>query len=254
MGGGAIARRAWHAPSAPRRGRASMTAASVELRLGGERVQLLGARAAYLPAHAALLLADLHLGKGQAFRRLGVPVPRGSSRETLARVDALLAVTGATRLVVLGDLLHAARGRSAALDGEATQAIERWQAQRPGLQLELVRGNHDRHAGDPPPAWGVRVADGVLRLGGVALRHEPEPLDGAYVLAGHLHPVLRLAGPARDRMRLPCFCIGERVGVLPAFGAFTGGHPVRPAAGQRLFVAAAESVHELPTGRGARRA
>ncbi|HMR69752.1 MAG TPA: DEAD/DEAH box helicase, partial [Rubrivivax sp.] len=121
-----------------------MTAASVDLGLGGERVRLLGARAAYLPAHAVLLLADLHLGKGQAFRHLGVPVPRGSSGETLARVDALLAATGATRLVVLGDLLHAARGRGAALDDEVTRAIDRWRARRPGLQLELVRGNHDR--------------------------------------------------------------------------------------------------------------
>ncbi|MCB1981426.1 MAG: ligase-associated DNA damage response endonuclease PdeM [Rhodoferax sp.] len=231
-----------------------MTAASVDLGLGGERVRLLGARAAYLPAHAVLLLADLHLGKGQAFRHLGVPVPRGSSGETLARVDALLAATGATRLVVLGDLLHAARGRGAALDDEVTRAIDRWRARRPGLQLELVRGNHDRHAGDPPPAWGVRVAEDLLRLGGIALRHEPAALEGAYVLAGHLHPVLRLAGPAHDRLRLPCFRIGARVGVLPAFGAFTGGHPVRPAAGERLFVADGESVHELPPVRDALRA
>lgn len=227
---------------------------AIELELGGERVQLLGARAAYLPRHGALLAADLHLGKGQAFRRLGVPVPRGSSDETLARIDALLASTDATRIVFLGDLMHAAQGRSAALDASVAGAVRRWRALRPALQITLVRGNHDHHAGELPQAWEVEGVDGALRLGGIALRHEPEPLEGAYVLAGHLHPVVRLAGRAHDRLRLPCFHVGARVGVLPAFGAFTGGHPVRAAAGERIFVADGNSVAELPGARAALRA
>lgn len=227
---------------------------AIEIELGGECVRLLGARAALLPRHGALLAADLHLGKGQAFRRLGVPVPRGSSGDTLARVDALLAATDATQIVFLGDLMHAAQGRGPALDAMVADAVRRWRARRPGLRLTLVRGNHDRHAGALPTAWGLQVVDEVLRIGGIALRHEPEPLEGAYVLAGHLHPVVRLAGRAHDRLRLPCFHVGARVGVLPAFGAFTGGHPVRAAAGERIFVADGSSVAELPGPRAALRA
>ncbi|RBD77516.1 phosphoesterase, partial [Xanthomonas oryzae pv. oryzae] len=44
---------------------------SVQLQLAGETVELLGERALYRPAHRALLIADLHLGKADVFRRAG---------------------------------------------------------------------------------------------------------------------------------------------------------------------------------------
>jgi hypothetical protein len=47
-------------------------------------------------------------------------------------------------------------------------------------------------------------------------------------------------------LRLPCFHFGERVGVLPAFGEFTGMHAVRRAAGERIFVVAGDAVRQLP--------
>ena len=50
---------------------------SIELALAGERLQLRSERAVHLPAHGALLVADVHVGKAQSFRRLGVPVPGG---------------------------------------------------------------------------------------------------------------------------------------------------------------------------------
>ena len=59
--------------------------------LGGESVLLLGARALYRPASQALLIADLHLGKGDAFRRAGIGLPRGGTLHDLERLDALLA-------------------------------------------------------------------------------------------------------------------------------------------------------------------
>ena len=43
--------------------------AALRVSLGGEDVVLLGGRALYWPARARLLLADLHLGKADAFRR-----------------------------------------------------------------------------------------------------------------------------------------------------------------------------------------
>jgi uncharacterized protein len=220
--------------------------AALEIELGGERVQLLPGRAAHLPAHEALLVADVHLGKAHSFRRLGVPVPSGSTDDTLARLDTLLAATGARQLVFLGDLLHAARGRSAALDAAVGRAIDGWRARQPGLELWLVRGNHDRHAGDPPADWGVRSVAEPLRRGGLALSHHPDPQPGTYVVAGHLHPAVTLGGRAHERLRLPCFHVGPAVAVLPAFGAFTGNHVVRPAVGDRVFVVDGQAVRALP--------
>ena len=210
---------------------------------GGERLALLPQRAVYLPAHRSLLVADAHLGKAVSFRRLGVPVPEATTGGTLARLDAALTATGAERVIFLGDLLHSARAQASA----TLAAVQRWRDQHALLDLVLVRGNHDRHAGDPPADWGVRAVDEPLRLGSLALMHHPRPVSGAYVLAGHLHPCAVLGGRAHDRLRLPCFHFGPAVGVLPAFGEFTGMHALPRAPGDRVFVVQGDAVLPLPT-------
>jgi len=214
----------------------------VEIALAGARLRLLAGRAVHWPDEGLLLIADAHLGKAASFRRLGVPVPEATTDDTLARLDTLLTQTGADELVFLGDLLHAARGRAP----DTLARVARWRAAHPNLRLVLVRGNHDRAAGDPPPDWDVQVVDEPWRRGPMALKHHPEPEAGAYVLAGHVHPAIALGGRAHDRLRLPCFHFGPAVGVLPAFGAFTGSHVVQPAPGDRVFVVQGDRVRALP--------
>ncbi len=135
------------------------------------------------------------------------------------------------RLVFLGDLLH-----SKAAQAETTQAaLGAWRRVHAAVAMTLVRGNHDRHAGDPPPGLGIELVDEPWRLpapgpmarGGLALCHHPQRLADWPVLAGHLHPAVLLGARARDRMRLPCFHFSAGLGVLPAFGSFTGMHPIR---------------------------
>lgn len=212
------------------------------LDLAGERLLLLPQRAVFLPDHRTLLIADAHLGKAVSFRRLGVPVPEATTAGTLARLDAALAACGAERLVCLGDLLHSSRARAA----ETLAAVQRWRDRHAQLEWRLVRGNHDRHAGDPPSGWGVTCVDEPLRLGGLALKHHPDAEPGAYVLAGHVHPCVVLGGRAHDRLRLPCFHFGPEVGLLPAFGEFTGMHVMARAPGDRVFVLQGERVVALP--------
>ena len=79
--------------------------------IAGEQLVLLPERAAYWRRVQTLLVADPHFGKAAAFRAAGVPVPRGTTTGSLARLDAALARTGATRIVFLGDFLHARVGR-----------------------------------------------------------------------------------------------------------------------------------------------
>ncbi len=71
---------------------------------------LLPQRAVFDPAERTLFVADVHFGKAAAFRALGAPVPKGTTADNLARLTALMEATGAARLVVLGDLLHARAG------------------------------------------------------------------------------------------------------------------------------------------------
>jgi DNA ligase-associated metallophosphoesterase len=212
--------------------------------LAGERLRLLPQRAAYLPQHRTLLVADAHIGKAVSFRRLGVPVPEATTAGTLARLDAALLATGAERIVFLGDLLHSARAHAAA----TMATVQHWRQQHSQLHLVLVRGNHDRHAGDPPADWQVQATDEPLALGALWLQHHPQPQPSltGYVIAGHLHPGAVLGGRAHDRLRLPCFHFGAQVGVLPAFGEFTGMHVMPRAPGDRVFVVQGDDVQALP--------
>lgn len=219
---------------------------AAELALAGERLQLLPGRAILLPRHATLLVADAHVGKAVSFRRLGVPVPRGTTTANLQALSDLLRQTAARRIVFLGDFLHSARARSASTLG----ALARWRERHDDIELCLVRGNHDAQAGDPPAALRIDVVDEPLRLGGLALAHHPQPVAGAYVLAGHWHPCASFGGRANDRLRLPCFWFGDperrAVGILPAFGDFTGMHPIARGEGDRVWVVAEDRVVALP--------
>ncbi|WP_298233726.1 ligase-associated DNA damage response endonuclease PdeM [uncultured Azohydromonas sp.] len=208
---------------------------------GGERLQLLAERALWWPARQALLVADAHFGKAASFRRLGVPVPQGTTGRNLDVLSGLIERHGARRLLVLGDLLHSAHAHDAP---DTLAALAAWRAARVDLRIVLVRGNHDDRAGDPPAALGIEVVDEPLRLAGLALCHHPRALPGAYVLAGHLHPCITI-GRGFDRLRLPCFHFGPAVGVLPAFGAFTGMHPVRPGRADEVYVVAGEVVRRV---------
>ena len=212
------------------------------LQVGGSTLQLLPQRAACLVEQRTLLVADAHIGKAQSFRKLGVPVPGGTTAETLQRLSAALAACGARRLVFLGDLLHAARSKSPA----TWNAVASWRAAHDAVEMTLVRGNHDSHAGDPPAAWRIACVDGPLRIDGLALAHHPAALADAYVLAGHVHPAAVIGGRAGQRLRLPCFHFGPDVGVLPAFGAFTGMHVLPRGPGDRVYVVAGDSVRPLP--------
>ena len=222
----------------------------LRITLAGLDVQLHSSGAAFLPAEQALLVADAHIGKAVSFRKLGVPVPQGTTTETLDGLSRVLEQTGAKRVVFLGDFLHSRRSHAAA----TLDALHRWRAGHAGLELTLVRGNHDDRAGDPPASLGITVVDEPLPLGPFALCHHPQAIAGAYVLAGHWHPCISVSGRAFERLRLPCFWFGDdsgamprhATGVLPAFGSFTGMHRIEPRAGDRIFPVADDVVRAIP--------
>jgi len=214
--------------------------------VAGEEFVLLPERAAWWPAARTLFVADYHLGKAASFRSAGIPLPAGTTTENVDRLERAVAATGAVELVFLGDFLHSAEGR-------AQKTLERfaaWRGVHRELAITLVRGNHDDRAGDPPREWAMRCVDPGERRGPFALVHDPAPVAGAYALAGHIHPAVRLSERGGQSLRLPCFWFGPRVGVLPSFGAFTGSALVRPRAGDQVFVVAGNEVIGVRFGDG----
>ena len=215
---------------------------SLRIELSGEAVVLLPERALLWERTATLIAADAHLGKAAAFRAAALPLPGGTTSETLGRLSAALERTEARRLVLLGDFFHARAGRAV----RTLDAIAAWRERHAPLEVLLVRGNHDRGAGDPPPEWRFRCVNEPFLDPPFAFRHFPREEPGisadGYALAGHIHPVVSLEGEGRWSETLPCFLFRETGGILPAFGAFTGGGRVRPRPGDRLFAVAGDTV------------
>ena len=122
---------------------------AITIDFGGEELELLPDRVVWWAARRTLLVADLHLGKAAAFRTLGVPVPSGSIVKDLQRIDQLIEVTSAQRLVVLGDLMHA----KAAWNSDLIEVVREWRHSRRDISVLVIRGNHDRASGHAPQEW-----------------------------------------------------------------------------------------------------
>jgi DNA ligase-associated metallophosphoesterase len=214
------------------------------IHVAGELLLLLPEKAVFWPAQKMLIIADIHFGKAASFRALGIPVPRGTTTENLMGLDALIDAHGARHVVFLGDFLHA----RAAHASSTQQAMLAWRERRRDLRLTLVRGNHDRHAGDPAAVLGIELVDEPHIIKPFAFCHHPD-LDlgaggGGYALAGHVHPAWVLA-TRFDSLRLPCFVVGSGRMILPSFGSFTGGHVVTRVPGDAIFVTSGEAVHSV---------
>jgi uncharacterized protein len=185
---------------------------------------LLGAgRALYWPAERALLVADLHLEKASWFAQRGQMLPPYDSRDTLERLADAVRITGARRVITLGDNFHDDAG-ALRLDAHCTGMLE---ALTRALDWVWITGNHDEEL---PRGFGGTILP-ELEVGGITLRHEARAGETAPEMSGHYHPKMRMTVRNRHIAR-PCAVLarggagnvsgGDRM-ILPAFGTLTGG-------------------------------
>ncbi|MEW5424367.1 ligase-associated DNA damage response endonuclease PdeM [Amorphus sp. 3PC139-8] len=194
--------------------------------LGGMTVALDPSGALYWPEADTLVISDLHLEKGSSYARRGTFLPPYDSAITLAQLARVMARFAPGRVIALGDSFHDPMAAER-LGAEERAALAGLIAGRDWI---WVTGNHDPA---PPTDWGGRVTES-LEIAGVTFRHEPSEGGHAPEVAGHLHPVARVAGRGRA-LRCRCFVGCETRAVLPAFGAFTGGLDIRDPAFARLW-------------------
>ena len=218
----------------------------LEIVLAGQPVRLMPERAIAWPGGNALMVADLHWGKIETFTAHGVPLPGGMLPVELDRLSVALRRSGAKRLLILGDLIHAREGITPAV----ISTVAAWRETWPDLECVLVRGNHDRHLPRMPAEWRLEECHGTRRESPFAFVHEPQNADAtadgdAHTFCGHTHPMVYIAGRG-DAVRLPCFRVGERVTVLPAFSDFSDGSSVKPLPTDRVFAVAPGTVVEVP--------
>ena len=214
-----------------------------EMLCAGEPICLLPGGTIWWPRTRTLIAADLHLGKAASFRASGIPVPVGTTQETLDRLGALLAQQDAARLLVLGDFFHARSG----LSDELRNSLRAWRAKHQAVAMHVVAGNHDRGIYHEIADLGMALHAVPMKEGPFIFAHAPAQVDGGYLLCGHLHPAVRLSGAGLRRQ--PCFYFTRNYVVLPAFGAFTGAHLVTPGPEDRIYVAGPDAVIPLSSRR-----
>lgn len=195
-----------------------------------------------------LVAADLHLEKGSGYARHGTLLPPYDTRETLARLEAVMARLLPAMVICLGDSFH---------DGDAAARLEAGDIAllsrlTSSCDWRWIAGNHDPA---PPADWGGRVASEIV-LGPLVFRHEAMAGSAAGEVSGHYHPKATVQTRAR-RVSGRCFVTDGRRLILPAFGAYAGGLDVSDPAIGRLFpkgfdihLIGRAKVHSLPGARG----
>jgi uncharacterized protein len=239
---------------------------------GGQAFELLPQRAMWWRSASTLLIADPHLGKNAVFSARGVPVPDDVTGDDLGRLTALLSVYRPRRLMVLGDLFHAKESNG----GSTIRRLESWRDRHAEMEVVVVRGNHDRHAGDPPLSLRMSCVDDHVESGvcfahgdgmgfetpGRRALNQTEARSRAKTSAtqqkasatrpatlptvcGHIHPGVRLSDFDGSGLTVPGFVVDPSRLWLPAFGRFTGSAAVGNMRGRRLFAAAGGRVIEV---------
>jgi DNA ligase-associated metallophosphoesterase len=205
------------------------------LSVAGVELAVDPAGALHWPEQRLLAIADMHLEKGSSFATRGVLLPPYDTAATLARLAKLI-VRYAPRIVIaLGDSFHDGQGpdRFADKDRAALKALQR------GRDWIWIAGNHDP---DPVDAIAGDFA-ASFALGGLTFQHEPSPACAGEI-AGHLHPIARVARRGRAVSRR-CFAGDGKRLVMPAFGAYAGGLNVRDRAFAGVFDTLAFTAHML---------
>ncbi|HLF24228.1 MAG TPA: metallophosphoesterase, partial [Burkholderiales bacterium] len=216
----------------------------------------------------AVLIGDLHIGLEVELEKDGLRLP-SQTAQMAQRVVGLLERTGASRLVILGDLKHTIPFATAREAVDLRRFFERISA-----KVDLVPGNHDAALPPLPDHVTIHPAAGLL-LGDVGVGHghvwpSQETMGAREIVTCHNHPSVLLQdelghrhkepawirGPFSKtaRVRYPKLPLGAKFVVMPNFNDLLGGvafnslpaeEMLGPLLRNRLFDVERAKVHTL---------
>jgi len=207
-----------------------------------QQLLLSSERCIYWVEKNSLILSDAHLGKSGHFRKEGIGIPQTVLEKDLQRLGEQIDFFGARSLIVIGDLFHSRHNREILY-------FKEWNKKRNFLDIKLITGNHDILGSNMYEQLDVEKFDTPLSVSPFVFRHEyiAEETKDQYQLCGHIHPGIKIKGKGRQALRLPCFYFTDEMGILPAFGGFTGLHVLEPEKQSRVFAIADKRVVEIST-------
>jgi DNA ligase-associated metallophosphoesterase len=209
--------------------------------IANENLELFPEKIIYWEREKILFISDTHFGKTSTFRIQGIPVPEGGLANDLKKISLILEKTKSERIFFLGDFFHSRMGKTPSV----TDTVIEWRNVYGNIEMNLIRGNHDYHSGDPCEELNIRCFDEPFNLLPFVLKHEPQKSRDGYVLCGHIHPAIALYGKGDTSLKAHCFYFTEDYAVLPAFGNFTGTYKIRPKENDRVFAVADNHIFEI---------
>ncbi len=194
---------------------------------------------------ATAVIADVHLGYREARQQTGDAVPLLDVSTQLSPLRQARARYVFDKLVVAGDLFE--RGVDRSLLDRFLNALGELRVRFAGL----VPGNHDRGWEALQPT--VPLFPAGMRLGSWRVVHyessaadvptaiqQTSALQSSKIVGGHWHPAVRYRG-----RRVPCYLVGPKHIILPAFSADAAGDVVAAPAGgnwRRFAISAARVI------------
>jgi uncharacterized protein len=198
---------------------------------------LLPQRAIFWEEEQALILSDLHIGKGMHFRKEGIPIPHNLFNDDLNKLNDLVLEFSPRSLIIVGDMFHSHHNNEVHL-------FDLWRCQYPELPIHLVRGNHDILSASHFKTLDIILHD-TLVTDRFIFSHARCKESGKFCFSGHIHPGIKLNGRSRQTLRLPCFHFTPDSCTLPAFSKFTGLALIQPVPSDKVFVIFEEKIVEV---------
>ena len=188
----------------------------VLIRLGGCEIILNSDRGLFLSTENTLIVSDLHLGKATHFQKHGLAIPGEVAKRDLGRLENLVLQYQPARVIIAGDLFHAAHNSE-------WELFQKWLTKWSDTSFHLVKGNHDRLNESFYASAGLMVHPEQYDLKSGRVVHIPTSIaDDELEISGHIHPGIQLKGRGRQRVRVPCYVVRRNQIILPAFSHFTG--------------------------------
>lgn len=240
----------FYVPTIQSHTRASMPD-DMEITVLGERLVMLPERALYWAGERTLFISDPELGRAAAYHKLSVVLQH--THDELARLDAVIARTGAQRVILMGELLHL-RGRAP----ENLEVIGAWLAESAAEFLLLrpkpaesdpkksKKKNQPEAEPEPqiPPAdWPLTFLDEPAIDAPFLLTNHPISSAVGYVLTGGQRPGASITNSGKNKGALfPCFYFGLHTAFVPAFGSPSGLSPIKRQPKDRAYLAAGDRI------------
>lgn len=212
----------------------------------GTEIWMLPQKCLFLPIEQTWVIADIHFGKIQHFRKHGIPIPQQAAEYDYQALEKLIALYPTQKIIFLGDIFHSNWNQ------EWNYLVTLFsQLHQQNIELILTMGNHDLLNQEHYQAAHIQCVD-QYQIKDLIFVHEPpaeyltqlgnESNQAGWLVAGHIHPGYILKGKGKQQMRLPCFAQINHLLILPAFGKTTGLHCPNWPSNTRIWVITESAV------------